>query len=154
MAPVTTWFIRHVLLLAWHLFLVASLLLLVRHLLLLAWHLFLVASLLLLVRHLLLLAWHLLLLGSFVMSLFQCGSCSSTFGRRVLLGTCQNPVASCVLPARFISLLSDGHVIATREAMAIRLEDIALRLEAIATRLEAIAIRGPFDIGKGGAKGL
>ena len=40
------------------------------------------------------------------------------------------------------------------ENIALRLEDIALRLEAIATRLEAIAIRGPFDIGKGGAKGL
>ena len=47
-----------------HLFLVASLLLLVRHLLLVAMHLFLVASLLLLVRHLLLVAWHLLLLAS------------------------------------------------------------------------------------------
>ena len=53
--------VRHLLLLAWHLFLLASLLLLVRHLLLLAWHLFLLASLLLLVRHLLLLAWHLFL---------------------------------------------------------------------------------------------
>ena len=40
--------VRHLLLLAWHLFLVASLLLLVRHLLLVAMHLFLVASLLLL----------------------------------------------------------------------------------------------------------
>ena len=39
------------------------LLLLVRHLLLLAWHLFLIASLLLLVRHLLLLAMHLFLVA-------------------------------------------------------------------------------------------
>ena len=36
--------VRHLLLVAWHLFLVAFLLLLVRHLLLVAWHLFLVAS--------------------------------------------------------------------------------------------------------------
>ena len=60
--------VRHLLLLAWHLFLVAMhLLLLVRHLLLLAWHLFLVAMhLLLLVRHLLLLAWHLFLVANLV----------------------------------------------------------------------------------------
>ena len=56
--------VRHLLLVAMHLLLVASLLLLVRHLLLVAMHLLLVASLLLLVRHLLLVAMHLLLVAS------------------------------------------------------------------------------------------
>ena len=59
--------VRHLLLEAMHLFLVASLLLLVRHLLLEAMHLFLVASLLLLVRHLLLEAMHLFLVASLLL---------------------------------------------------------------------------------------
>ena len=67
----------HLLLVAMHLFLVASLVtrsdalvpssflfLVVRHLLLVAMHLFLVASLLLVVRHLLLVAMHLFLVAS------------------------------------------------------------------------------------------
>ena len=56
--------VRHLLLEAMHLFLLAFLLLLVRHLLLEAMHLFLLAFLLLLVRHLLLEAMHLFLVAS------------------------------------------------------------------------------------------